>query len=241
MVRVLTLNLWNVEGPVRQRMRDLARWLDQVRPDVVALQEVAVLDGVWQSDTVARQVGYGSVMTADLPGSEGLALLSDAPIRPVATVPLPAVPGDDRRLLQQADIDLGGITARIANTHWAWRPAATRGRVSQARAVAAELDGADRPVVLCGDLNDVPGSPPLAILAAAGLVETFAMAGAPQRPTFDRANPYAWQDELLGRRVDHVLVSADVRVDGARVVLDGRDGPVVSDHHGVLVDVALPR
>lgn len=240
-LRVLTLNLWNVDGPVRRRMRELATWLDEVHPDVVALQEVAVLDGAWQSDWLADRASYRSVLTADLPGSEGLAVLCDLPARAAPTVALPQVPRDSSRLLQQVDLDVDGRSVRLANTHWAWRLDDTAGRVRQARAVARVLDRTAPPVILCGDLNDVPGSPPLAELATAGLVETFAAAGADERPTFDRANPYTWQDELLGRRLDHVLVSADVAVRGARVVLDGEGGPVVSDHYGVLAELELPR
>lgn len=239
MLRVLSLNMWDTYEYPRERLRRLVGWLQQVRPDVVALQEVAVVDGRWQSDRLADRAGYSTVLTVDLAGSEGLAVLADAPARLAPTVTLPEVAGDARRLLQQVDVDIEDVPVRVANTHWAWRLGDTTGRVHQAQAVAAALVEVERPVVLCGDLNDVPGSAPLEVLEAAGLVETFTAAGADERPTFDAANPYAWQEELLGRRVDHVFVSAGMRVGGAQVVLDGEEGPVVSDHYGVAVEIHL--
>ncbi len=56
--------------------------------------------------------------------------------------------------------------------------------------------------------------------------------------TFDRPNPYLWQPELADRRVDHLAARGVVLAD-AHVVLDGSDGPVVSDHYGVRVTLTL--
>jgi len=65
------------------------------------------------------------------------------------------------------------------------------------------------------------------------------VAGRP-RATFSFTNPFASQYWLLGRRIDHVLVSPELRVLEARRVLTGTDAPVVSDHYGVRVDLLVP-
>ena len=36
-------------------------------------------------------------------------------------------------------------------------------------------------------------------------------------------------------RIDHILTNTPLEVARAAIVLDGRDGPAVSDHYGVLV------
>ena len=40
MLRVLTLNVWNLSGPWRDRRAEIVTWLDRLGPDVVCLQEV---------------------------------------------------------------------------------------------------------------------------------------------------------------------------------------------------------
>jgi len=104
---------------------------------------------------------------------------------------------------------------------------------------------ADHPMILVGDLNASSWSPAVRRLLApsprgAGLRDAHAAAAGRARATFSLANPFANQYSLLGRRVDHVLVSPDLRVIDARRVLTGSDAPVVSDHYGVRADLVVP-
>jgi endonuclease/exonuclease/phosphatase family metal-dependent hydrolase len=232
---VVTINLWGAGGPARARMDALADWLAAERPDIVLLQEVERVAGTDAADLLGAAAGYPHVAGIRTGwGSavgEGLAVLARPPLRPRPGRRLPLAPLDPPRALQQVDVDTPAGTVRLANTHLAWRLSATGARTRQARTVVRALSAARLPVVLGGDLNDVFGSDPLGVLAAAGFVDCCAHEAAP-RDTFDAANPYMGEPALAGRRVDHLLVRGP-ELSAVRVVLDGHAGPVVSDHYGV--------
>lgn len=241
---ILTLNLWGTGGPVAERMASLADWLRAQRPTIVALQEVEHWQGRSQAHHLAEAAGYAGVHViraghAEDPG-EGLAVLTELDGLAAATVTLPRAPDDGPRALQQVDLATDDGVIRVANTHLAWRLHHTTARSAQATRIVDELAAWTGPVVLAGDLNDSPGSPPLGRLAAAGLVDAVATAG-DEGWTFHPDNPWAPPPELLERRVDYVLVRG-LAVQRAAVVLTGQgpDDPVVSDHYGVLAHVADP-
>jgi endonuclease/exonuclease/phosphatase family metal-dependent hydrolase len=236
---VLTLNLWGANGPARARMERLAAWLRRERPDIVLLQEVEHLDGSAQAELLARAAGYNhiaEIRTARVAG-EGLAVLSGHPVHALPPLRLPLAALDHPRAVQQVDVVTPSGSVRVANTHLAWRLNASAARRKQARALLRALAASGRPVVLGGDLNDVPGSGPLRALAQAGFADCCVTARPPI--TFDCANEFLWQHELAGRRVDHVLARG-LALGQARVVLNGADGPIVSDHYGVRAELRWP-
>lgn len=240
MLAVLTINLWGDQGPAAARMEALAGWLRAGGPDVVLLQEVEQVDGRGQAELLADAAGYRHVVGVRTGRAsdegEGLAVLSRHPMTALAPVRLPGAASDHPRSLQQVDVATAGGAVRVGNTHLAWRLDATAVRLRQVEAILAALP-ADRPTLIGGDLNDVPGSAPLDALARAGFADCCTRSGA--KSTFDRANPHLWQPELAGRRVDHLL-GRGLELRDARVVLDGVDGPVVSDHYGVRASLLLP-
>lgn len=242
-IDVATVNLWGANGPARARMDDLASWLGRERPDIVLLQEVEQLDGRDQADWLAGAAGYDHVdgirVGEGSEDGEGLTVLSRHPLMPLPPVLLPEAPSDHPRGLQQADVETPAGTVRIANTHLAWQLDATPARADQAQTIAQTLQDPGLSVLLGGDLNDVPGSPALRILETAGFTDCCSPTSDPA-PTFDRSNEFLWQTELAGRRVDHLLARGPEITD-AHVVLDGRTGPIVSDHYGVRVTVRFPR
>lgn len=241
-IEVMTLNLWGRNGPVDRRMDGLADYLAGDRPDLVALQEVAGFRGVSQAAWLADRLGYATAAEISTgrgpwPG-EGLAVVTDLAATPLEPVALPHGWDAHPRAVQQLEVDLpGGTRVRIANTHLAYRLQAGELRSRQTTEIREELISWSGPVVLLGDLNDVLDAPPLAVLTTAApgfdpLLDALTAAGRPERWTFDPANPYASHEELLRRRVDHILVRGLSPVD-ARVVLTGDDAPPVSDHYGV--------
>lgn len=48
-----------------------------------------------------------------------------------------------------------------------------------------------------------------------------------------------WEDATSGKRIDLVFVSEDVEVEESHVIFDGKNKPVISDHFGVEVKIAL--
>lgn len=119
-------------------------------------------------------------------------------------------------------------------------------QLQQALALLAELarDYKPRLLILAGDFNTAPRpeNPLLAELAAQGWVDSFAAA----RPgelgaTFGlTGNPYSRRPGSP-IRIDYIFVKGEgIQILESRVVLDGRDGPFVSDHAGVLTRLCLP-
>lgn len=240
-LEVLTLNLWGANGPAAERMTRLVAYLREAPPEIVVLQEVEDWDGATQAHHLAREVGYPSVSVVHtgrgLRRGEGLALLASREAHLVDMVALGSTLRDHPRGVQLVDVPAFDGVVRVANTHLAWRLDATEQRVEQTTGIRDELAGWTGPAVVAGDLNDVAGSSPLGVLTSAGFEDALAAGGGRERPTFDRANPYLWQPELAGRRVDHVLVRG-LEATGAKVVLTGEDAPVVSDHFGLRVTLA---
>ena len=261
-IGVLTLNLWGTNGPVRERLDALIRYLEATKPDVVALQEVRFLDGRSQSELIAEACGYPAQHYDRSWGSseeEGLAVLSRHPLSAWPSVPLPGQDKDVPRQLQRVEVDVHGRSLLLANTHLAFRRRHGGLRLRQVRRILEVLPPASdsandparqgrtatRPTVLVGDLNATARSRAVRHLLAApprgaGLRDGQAAVAGRPRATFSFANPFANQRWLLGRRVDHVLVSPDLRVLDARAVLTGADAPVVSDYYGVRVDLVIP-
>lgn len=128
-------------------------------------------------------------------------------------------------------------------------------RAGQVQALVAGLPD-DRPVVLMGDLNDVPGSPMHQVLAGAGFLDAWAAI----HPD-DAGNTCCFDSNLLSgslvKRIDYVMVRGGFTdgtgrlVGGARARLIGASaaeqvaGPFgaiwPSDHAGVVVSLPPRR
>lgn len=242
---LLTLNLWGTNPPFRTRLARLDRFLGEHEIDVVALQEVTVDGGAPQSDRVARDAGYGWAHFAeafrwgDL--VEGVAVLTRCPSVALPTLALWA--GPSRRALQQVRVDLGGgRSLLVGNTHLAHRRTAGDLRVWQARRVLASLErrAEGAPVVLLGDLNDVPDSETLRVLRSSPALP-LRDCWSDHRPadpghTYARTNPWAVFRTSTDRRIDYALASPTLTVESAEVVL--ADLPA-SDHYGLLTTLSL--
>lgn len=243
---VLTLNLWGANGPVRRRLADLVAYLRARRPQVLALQEVEPVGGVDTAERLATQLGYDTVQlvrteaAAGAERGEGLAILTDLSVVQASSIRLPEAPRDHPRCFQQVDVELpDGTPVRLGNTHLSWRLRQAGHRLAQATAIRAALADWRGPLVVMGDFNDVPQSKTLRALTGpdgVGLADSYAAAADVDMATFHPDNPYAEQRQLLDRRVDHVLVRG-LEPAAAEIVLTGDEGPVVSDHYGVRVDL----
>ncbi|MCL6622295.1 MAG: endonuclease/exonuclease/phosphatase family protein [Syntrophobacterales bacterium] len=158
-------------------------------------------------------------------------------------------PGADPRGVAAAVLELPRLGRVVAaSVHLSPRgPEAGRlAQLTQVLALLAELareyGAALR--ILAGDLNTAPrpDHPLLQELAARGWVDTFAAArpGAPGATFRVPGNPYT-RSPGPPVRIDYIFMKGEgVAVEESRVVLDGRDGPCVSDHAGVLTRLRLP-
>lgn len=169
---------------------------------------VLVAPGRWEVESARTRWLSG---TPDRPGSIGW----DAQLPRVAT--LVHLRCGDRRL-------------GVLDTHLDHRGALARERAAGLIAgwLAAEDD---RPWVVLGDLNDVPGSPALRVLAAAGYADAL--------PAGAGGTEHAFTGATDRTRIDHVLVGPGVTVTGARVHHDRPGGRLPSDHWPVSADLVV--
>jgi len=105
-------------------------------------------------------------------------------------------------------------------------------RLAQARDLARDLAGSQRPLVVAGDLNAPESSPVLLTLLAVGLRDAFSSAGRGYGYTHGHSLRNGF--DLL--RIDHVLVSPDIGV--THCFVGQADA---SEHRPVIADLVLRR
>jgi endonuclease/exonuclease/phosphatase family metal-dependent hydrolase len=168
----LRIVCWNIHHGAgmdgRIDLERVAKVIAAEKPDLVALQEVdksCTRSGmVDQCAELARLTGmtghFGRAM--DFGGGEyGQAILSKHPVKSVRVHPLP---GDgEPRIAFEAVVTWRGMDIRFASTHL---DLDAERRLAQAKTLVGLLEKDTRPLVLCGDFNDVPGSPTIAAVSA---------------------------------------------------------------------------
>lgn len=228
-LRILTYNIHIGIGTDRALdLERIARVIAEVRPHVVALQEVDSATrrtgGVDQAAALAALTGlraqFARAMAYD-GGAYGVALLFDLPVDAVSAHPLPADSGHEPRVAAEARLTLPRTRAQLVffGTHLdhTANVAVRRGQVDRLLDV---LPADTALVVLAGDLNAIPTAAELAPLMS-GFIDAAAGAGA----TFPASSPL--------RRIDYVLLrpASRFRVLAAQVLAE----PNASDHRPVLV------
>lgn len=254
---VVTLNLWNEQGPHTARLDLCAKQLLALSPDVVCLQEVRERppEVPNQAATLGQQLGMQHVFTHVAEwqgGSEGLAILSRAPIRASVSVALPDPEKLGPRRAIAATIQTPDGALAVVCTHLAYQLAA--GRTREAEVVALDEFARSQPSdgvrLICGDLNASPTTDEMRFLRGETTLEgrrTF------WQDAFLKAHPtelgHTWSSRNeyaaaqahfdIDRRIDYVLVSprrkdGRANVLGAQVVLDRpENGVYPSDHFGI--------
>lgn len=247
-MRLLSVNLWNLNPPLEERMDVLDVHIHNSEYDVICFQEVSPLPGgELQIDKMKSLRGYHVTYQETgswLGRSEGLAILTRmSPLRMMARR-LPGAESDMDRGLISVTLKAGSSVLTVLNTHLAFRVTDERLRLAQAAVVrdviGHELSSLRGPgeVALCCDLNDVPGSPTFCRVSGdSGLVSAFNDDQLTEH-SFSAANPYVKEELVPNRRIDHVFVSSGMNVSDARLVLNGAE-ETASDHYGLAVDLEV--
>jgi endonuclease/exonuclease/phosphatase family metal-dependent hydrolase len=264
-LRVLTLNIWNLSGDWRARRQAVLAVLRAAEPDVVCLQEVIADQQGNQAEWLARELGgwsfayAGSPLLDDRPDVLfGNAVVSRWAIDASGHAELPYVddPHEVRRLVVHART--GGVD--VFSTHLAWQLHDAALRERQVQALVAFVDertDAAAPVgpVVAGDLNAEPDATAVRYLtglttldgASTYLQDAWRLAGdGGPGLTWSNHNPHAALDREPDRRIDYVLSGFHGRDGGGRpvechVVADAPvDGTWPSDHYGVLAVLDTP-
>jgi endonuclease/exonuclease/phosphatase family metal-dependent hydrolase len=268
-LRALTLNIWNRQGPWERRKPLIQAGLRELAPDVAGLQEVLAFGGASQADELVADLGwnvhYAPAWSIGGGLTYGNAILSRWPILERDVLPLPAPPEHDTRSVAFAVLDAPCGRVPVFCTHLTFQLYLSEARCAQVRALAdhvaarAPTDGF--PPILLGDFNAEPESDEMRFLrgltplggrsvffADCWDLTTAREPGAGRGFTYDRRNTYALRSREASRRIDYVYVRGPDRALrgeplSCRVVLDQPvDGVWPSDHFGVLAEIqAAPR
>jgi endonuclease/exonuclease/phosphatase family metal-dependent hydrolase len=242
-LRLMTYNVHGCRGmDGKYAPHRIARVVARERPDVVCLQELdqerTRSGGIDQVAVIARQLraDYRFHAAAEVDdGRFGNAVLSAFPIRFVAADALPAAERakdmfnlEDRGVLW-VELALNGATIQILNTHLS---ILQHERRIQVEALLGEqwLGHPDcrGPVILAGDFNASPDS------WSVRRVESRLRNAVP--PDRDDRDLRTWSGRMPLRRIDHVFVGEDVRVEDLHVPRN-RLSRVASDHLPMVVDL----
>ena len=212
-MRIMTANLFNVNVSVDA----FARALDEHRPDIVAIQELAQPAAA----VLADRYDYGMAFPD---GVQGCALVGNHPIT-VTRTDLPFRP------FLSAPVEVGDRMVTIGAIHLA-NPVGLqdmRFRRHQVRALIGEVQGTE-PIVLVGDYNSSPAWPAYRMITRhlRDGVEDWAK-GAGTRPT-RTWNWGAGSPKLL--RIDHIMVRGVELTDVKVIDIAG------SDHRAIVADIA---
>lgn len=226
----------------------LAAGIRALGADVVMLEEVETQPCL---DALVSRLGdvlpYGELGETGAPASVDVAILSAVPIESVVRHRAQQLKRPDgsttifSRELLEVHLTLHGTRVIAFAAHFRSKVSDDPGRrLAEAQAshdiiVAAARAAPDALVVLGGDLNDMPGSPPIDALEDDGLLLRVARELAPQdQGTFVYQG--AWQ------AIDHLFQAregAGVYVNGSAHAVRGNPGYAGSDHAALVADFAL--
>ena len=262
-IRVLTLNLWALGGSWPDRRAVLAAGLRELRPDLVAFQEVFKTD---EQDTAAEivppELHVVHQTTGLLGDGNGAAIASRWPVLDFRELDQQLTPRtrDFPATTLVAEIDAPVGPLLFVNHLPSWKPQLEHEREVQTVAAARFIEEivARRPmhVILAGDLDAVPEASSIRFLrglqSVGGTSVCYRDAWESAHPgnrgyTFTHRNPQVMVDSDVrmgrSRRIDYVFVRSGehgptLRIVSCSLAFDRPvDGVWASDHFGVFAEL----
>jgi endonuclease/exonuclease/phosphatase family metal-dependent hydrolase len=223
-VRIVTFNL-AFHLPWSERQPEVMAWFEELRPDVVLLQENVGAPGESWADQLADIMGY-SVAHGGTVGQMRYAnaALTRWPVDRCRSIELPCEPPPAGMGLPNEPIGAHAVHLATGGmdfigVHLAPAPQKSALRLRQVLALDDEcstIDAARRPmpVVMGGDFNATPDADPIRFLVGQGVVdgrstyyqEAWQHAGQGPGYTLDRSNPWHAATTLPNARIDFVFI-----------------------------------
>jgi endonuclease/exonuclease/phosphatase family metal-dependent hydrolase len=264
MIRLVTLNLWQEQGPHVERLQLVERRLRELAPDLVCLQEVRQVPGKIpnQAETLARGLGLHFTYETAQPwggGDEGLAILSRFPIASRELEVLPTIENRSRRICLGAEVDAPEGRTWVFTTHLEFRldDGALREREVLAVERFVRAHKSKTASLLTGDFNAGPDADEIRFLRGLTSLEgrrvyyqdAFALCNpGVDGHTWSSENPYTRLLDWIepDRRLDYIFVThltsrGAGRIHSCRIILKEPDerGVFCSDHFGLVAEVQV--
>ena len=263
--RIVTINIWNRQGPWERRLALLRDGLRALDADAIGFQEVLAFPNQGsQLDAIAEGLGWNVHYAPAWHVGGGLTfgngIASPHRLLDAQCLPLPTPDGLETRSVAFARVDAPHGPLPLFVTHLTYQQHLAHVRLRQVRALAdhvaalAPTDGP--PAVLAGDFNAEPDSDEMRFLRGAHVLDGTSVYFADcwwateigAGHTYARSNEYALRAREPSRRIDYIYVRGpDRQLRGeplaTRIALaDAVDGVWPSDHFAVVADIAAaPR
>jgi endonuclease/exonuclease/phosphatase family metal-dependent hydrolase len=262
-IRVLTLNIWNDEGPWAQRAQLIREGIDKLDPDLIGFQEVVRGEGVDLLVDILHgssyRTAFGKALTTGghEEGEYGNAIASRWEIETTELHELPTLGKVESRVLLAARIlsPIGKLW--FSTTHLTWELENGHIREQQVQTIAESMadKGAEGafPLVIVGDFNAVPESTEIRFLKGLHALngrsvyfrDAWEAAGDDgQGLTWSRRNPYLPHWLAPDRRIDYIFLGPPTK-EGVGEILSCRvtlnvphDGVWPSDHFGLYAEIS---
>ncbi len=244
---VLTLNVWNREGPWPKRLPMIKSWISRLQPDLIGLQEVVDLS---HTQELLNDFSFHSEWMGT---NSGIAIAARWPIRDRQELWLPGDGESNGGSALRGKVESPhGIIPFACATTWFYLTHHGFKRERQMPALNEFARGSDMnevPAILVGDFNTDCESAEIRYLkglqslqgGSAYWCDAWEQAGdGGKGATWSKTNDFAAWAPWPNRRIDYIFV-AQPRLDGAgtieqcSVVCNEKvDGVWPSDHFGVL-------
>ncbi len=263
-MNLLTLNChsWQEENQV-EKIKYLAETIKEKTYDVIALQEVSqLIDDELVTDRIKRS-NYGYVLLQELIQlgvkdysiiwdlshfaygryEEGLAILSKHPIIGEGSFFVSMnndLHSGKTRKIVGAKINYDGKPISVYSCHMGWWHDKVEPFKHQADKLKENLNW-DEHLFLLGDFNNDANLEyeGYEYLLNQGLVDTFKLAHEKDDGITVKGKIAGWGENKKDLRIDLILTNRNLKVDYSRVIFNGVNKNVVSDHYGVEVKCLL--
>lgn len=146
-----------------------------------------------------------------------------------------------RRVVLTADVEIEGIPYSITNVHLSWWEMSGQHYFKNEWDQVADHIADKENVIVLGDFNSD------ALVSEEGydyiqqvtpnLQDSFKVADDVYGNVTAEGEIDGWAGSKTGKRIDYIFTDQTIKPNSHKVVFDGKNGPVVSDHFGVEVEI----
>lgn len=239
-MKILSINLWNINEPLQARMDILEKYLIAEEPDCICFQEISKVNKKIQVEDILNKLHYewSYCLSGFWKGrEEGLVIATKTYHKLIENKELPLIENDMRRIFMGVELKhpVYGLLY-IFNTHLAYHITNGNGRISQIKAIlkSMSLYSGKGSVILCGDLNEDPYQGKLYDFInnyeGINLKDTCDK----KLITFSQNNRYSTKDLWPERKIDYIFYSGEINLKSSLVMVEGDEYGCCSDHYGLL-------
>jgi endonuclease/exonuclease/phosphatase family metal-dependent hydrolase len=262
--KTVTINILSDLSRWEERRQVLVAGLAEIRPDLIALQEVSlqIRNANWLAEQLDIPNIHISQKTGNSSENEGIAILSRLPVEEQATLDLIT----QGRVAQYVQVRLDGRSLVFANCHLYWQPGDSEERTEQVERMLDWLEAipGNPALVICGDFNATPESSSVQRMKARRYHSTYAIAHG-REPDYTSPTPLPRSKRFLLRTLfrylsdvslkdfsptwrgtlDYIFVNNALHVKNCRLALDrpAASNPKLyaSDHFGLVAELEIER